>query len=824
MKIIKKISTIMGSALLLGATMGMAAAASFPEPFIVNGAGDVAIVVGANANNLDWAGATNVYADLSGYVTGGGESSTTVSGTAWEVSTSSDDLELGEAIYSVTNFIGDSDLAILADGTISNEKGTAAYEQFLYFEDQVSSNVSYLKNDDDVVGLFFKVDDGKQIARYVLDFTTSLVSDSITASRLEDIEDEEISILGKSYTIIKAENKTSTATDGDVELTLMSGAAKGSVGNDAEVVVGGRTVSAVVSSATQAQLTVDGEQTNKLNEGDSYKLSDGTFLGIADITYQDYAGGIQEATFYVGADKIELFNGSAMKVNALTISDAAVEIESSMAGGDVTIISIKVNMSAEDDIYVPIDGKFSENSELAKPEVLFTENFDIEFKGLEAHNTEDITLTTTSSDEAMVLTFTNYNGDVIALPLAYTNASGVYGGEKSNKNLILSANGTSGGHVSANSNNITKDDYFILNTADPKTLGNDARSFVVQYKGSDKNSTENPKYTFDILGVENGRPVSMTVLTGTGTLQLGGSSFTIRNATTAIASKDVPIHISGSDYHSGGKTNGSVSAYLRTKYNALINITDPMDNSNTSNVSARSSSWTVNISLDDTDRDGDDVNLATKEQLFYVALVNGTSSDPDFTTTFTGNSEWVTDPDDSNLKTFQTRYGAYIEDVSASSAPDTVTVTIPNSIVKPLLYVSSGDISISSSVGGGGGALGKITIQDSEITSESGKNLIVIGGSCINSVAAKVLGSTTPICEADFTTATGVGAGSYLIQTFDSPYATNQVATLVAGYNAADTTKAVTALTESAAVDTTVGKKYVSQSTMVTASDLVAVV
>ena len=46
MKILKKISTVLGSVLMIGATMGMAAAASFPAPFIAGGAADAAIVVG----------------------------------------------------------------------------------------------------------------------------------------------------------------------------------------------------------------------------------------------------------------------------------------------------------------------------------------------------------------------------------------------------------------------------------------------------------------------------------------------------------------------------------------------------------------------------------------------------------------------------------------------------------------------------------------------------------------------------------------------------------------------------------------------------------
>jgi hypothetical protein len=98
-----------------------------------------------------------------------------------------------------------------------------------------------------------------------------------------------------------------------------------------------------------------------------------------------------------------------------------------------------------------------------------------------------------------------------------------------------------------------------------------------------------------------------------------------------------------------------------------------------------------------------------------------------------------------------------------------------------------------------------VPVKDSEIASVQSKNLIVVGGSCINSVAAKLLGSDTPICEAEFTAKAGVSAGQFLIQSFASPYSAAKTALLVAGYDAADTSKAATYLVEKT-VDTTVGK------------------
>ncbi|MCK9570608.1 hypothetical protein M0R72_16790, partial [Candidatus Pacearchaeota archaeon] len=91
-----------------------------------------------------------------------------------------------------------------------------------------------------------------------------------------------------------------------------------------------------------------------------------------------------------------------------------------------------------------------------------------------------------------------------------------------------------------------------------------------------------------------------------------------------------------------------------------------------------------------------------------------------------------------------------------------------------------------------------------EVSSVSSKNLIVVGGSCINSVAANLLGAA---CGADFTEKTGVGSGQFLIQSIASPYSTGKIALVVAGFEAADTVNAATYL-RTQTVDTTAGKKY----------------
>jgi hypothetical protein len=112
--------------------------------------------------------------------------------------------------------------------------------------------------------------------------------------------------------------------------------------------------------------------------------------------------------------------------------------------------------------------------------------------------------------------------------------------------------------------------------------------------------------------------------------------------------------------------------------------------------------------------------------------------------------------------------------------------------------------------------LGDVLVKDTEINSVSSKNLIVVGGTCINSAAANVLGGAH--CGSSFTDATGVGSGEFLIESIADKYTTGKVALVVAGYDAADTVNAAKYL-RTQTIDTTAGQKY--KGTTSTSAELV---
>jgi hypothetical protein len=144
------------------------------------------------------------------------------------------------------------------------------------------------------------------------------------------------------------------------------------------------------------------------------------------------------------------------------------------------------------------------------------------------------------------------------------------------------------------------------------------------------------------------------------------------------------------------------------------------------------------------------------------------------------------------------------------------TISYPDEQIYALLYIGEEASSIGVSGGSSGAQLGEVLVKDTEVNSVRSKNLIVVGGSCINSVAATLVGGA--LCTSAWTTSTGIGSGQFLIQSFGDKFTTGKVALLVAGYEAADTVNAAKYLTAKA-VDTTAGKKY--KGTSATSAELV---
>ena len=103
-----------------------------------------------------------------------------------------------------------------------------------------------------------------------------------------------------------------------------------------------------------------------------------------------------------------------------------------------------------------------------------------------------------------------------------------------------------------------------------------------------------------------------------------------------------------------------------------------------------------------------------------------------------------------------------------------------------------------------------MVFTDAEKSSWQSRDVVLVGGSCINSATAEALGVAYPTCASAWESAIGIGSGQFLIQSVGSAFTSGKVALVVAGYEKADTAAAASRLVnEAATIDTTAGNKYI---------------
>jgi len=154
-------------------------------------------------------------------------------------------------------------------------------------------------------------------------------------------------------------------------------------------------------------------------------------------------------------------------------------------------------------------------------------------------------------------------------------------------------------------------------------------------------------------------------------------------------------------------------------------------------------------------------------------------------------------------------YGMIITSPENNADDDRVSLSIPSEQVEAKITVIGQGVELTDTELPTGT---DFVLNDASVALVEDKNLIIVGGSCINNIARQLLGETEPLCGDEFTAKTGVGTGQYMIEVFQSPYNTEKVAILVAGFEKEDTTRGVADLLSGAAdIDlTTVGEKVIA--------------
>ncbi len=227
------------------------------------------------------------------------------------------------------------------------------------------------------------------------------------------------------------------------------------------------------------------------------------------------------------------------------------------------------------------------------------------------------------------------------------------------------------------------------------------------------------------------------------------------------------------DYKNGSEIEGDTGVTI-TFNSTTVTFSQPNSNILRTENKMKMILNANSIDFDEVDLDSDEssiiptrvtMNVINDSGNIEIGSISGTGTTPanddnDLEYTLTnGHMTYFVKDDDNELKVYvpeeEVDFNVYISDAITTSTLEEVDLTIKDNEI-------------------------------SEITDE--ENIIVVGGPCINNVAATLLKGDA--CAGDFTLLTGVSDGQYLYQVFDNPHGEG-IAILIAGYNAEDTNRGV---------------------------------
>lgn len=738
----KKVATIVGSALMIGATAGMAAAASLPSSFT----SDLAIVVGSKgvAADSDNTAALNIKTELlTGLATSG--AATVTGGDSFKLEKSSTKFHLGDVLNKTYSSLDSDELeTFLADGSYDDGKVDTDFTQKIILGDATLDLFADAKYNSKTPTLGFVFGSGDEVLSYVIDFDEAI---NYTA-----MEKTYMPLFGKDYYV--------SETSGNNTIVLLDSAADTIVSEGESVTVNGYSVSIEQIESGYVKFNVDGELTDKLDEGDTYKLDDGSYIALTENLYATKDSGTSRAQFSIGNGKITLKNNTEVTVGDDNTRVKGLYAHMTNNAGDLDKLTFewKVNnktfLTESNPITMPQFGALS-----------------LAFNGLEfSGEAEKISL---DNGETLTLSMGNYD-----IPILYWDGSAYTNGDEDAPLIIAPKNTT---YILNSTSGYTTNNTELVNNTNVLALKEDDR-FVVTYIPSDGDLTDVEtlyyrvsSITADADGTKDDPMVELVSETdssktlvlkdlletddhGDVEVKLEGLGKTIADNDTAYVSFNRAGSTAGISYDKVVSKNGLVvtipTAASAIAENALVTFVEADDDDN---INAGATFY-ANVSSRDDDiiyakfvAGGNTTAKKETENKNYVAYTNGTD----------GLSSVITIDESEDAYDYSIEY-------YGKETPADVQIVAGGSIVQ---------------------STGALVVRDTELASVSGKNLIVIGGSCVNSLSASLLGSA---CGQSFTDATSVKAGQAIIKSF--PRDGGKIALLVAGYEGDDTTRAVTYL------------------------------
>jgi len=563
--------------------------------------------------------------------------------------TSGNSLNLQENLGDVREVFTGDDMNALKSGVITTRSGTTDYNQYIRFHDSIypieTGVVLFGENENDNLGNYLYFEDGNTVFEYELEFESGLKS-SIYNGELEDLTGKKISMLGNQYLIVNPRVSTSSK---DVEIEFLTGQYKSSlkINEEKSFDFNGKTYkvkNVIVSDDSEAILEINGEQTNKLREGESYTLEDGTEIAVDDIISSKNDGIV---TFFFGSNKIvfqDRYDDSSyttgILVNNVRIEDASVKIVGNEVGTDgfeITSIKYRLKADGRDEIYL---GKNeSLRMYLQEPQGLLGNSLDIKYEGLSSPTTEDLKIKP-SGDDRYKLYFTNMKGQDYVVNFIDSTLGNFKLG--SDENMLWFVEGSNSADYQIKDN----DEFILSDSNDDK--GN---TYVLRYQDSDMDAKI---LHFTELATGDDRQVVFTGEPGVnavGDLVVGGNSYKV------FVGNDSE-HKLAIDLNRDGNVNGGKSKIV-TKGGGILDL----GNSNTVSDTFNITLTTLASKLDE----------GTSDEVITVSIIkDGNQVDLDVVS---GVSLYG--GVDNDKQTGMTKYGTYVEQLSDNNDADALEIAYP---------------------------------------------------------------------------------------------------------------------------------------------------
>jgi len=851
----RKIASVLASTVMIGSTIALAAAA-YPAPFVQGGNANVAEVYGsAPGAAVDLAAVveinTKLQAELAKQTATSGTSTgaSATGGDAVNVATGSQKIFANSALNLARSVLTKTELpTLLADGTAYDNSGTAYdYRQSI----QLGSTALTFDKSGESIDPIPYLNIGTTTGNFY-NYTLTLTK-TLNVSSTAVVGNSELNILGNKFTVGASSDYNTLYLYGSGSEVIVSG------GEEKKVTVDGveHTIKLITTStSTAGSIEVDGVR-KSVTKGSSYKFAGGFEVYVKDVTHPTVAGDPRDMQLLLGAKTLHLEDGDTVRYGA---EDTSVEnTKASITGTTgLGITKLVIGEAAADSTgdYIKSGGAFTDR--------VFG-NMKVQFAGLNpavdsaARDTVTVTagqlsasakFTTLLSGKEYTLQYALDADNVADTVLNAVNTTNKEGGhiivkEGSNlykEDLVLVNSGDKGRILrvsslpsnSSTNNKITFTDVVTAETFDfatgvTQSASNNIDGQTYYIAASNAEGTTDATRTVNITwGSSAASGTPGTEITLFPRIQLKNNEwFTILSSTSVdnTTKYALPGEFLLSNYETGAAlawiTNGSATGYTTTPNSTVGVIKWTMSGLTGTNTTAD-----LNGMLNATNSNACNFNSTMGPAILIYEQKTSASSDgnaiciplttegtspktpavgtPVFTDGVGVPKQLSTNTDKSQALDL---FGTFME--RDTTGENSVKVTVPaDQMVADILFTATGaTVAAGSSSSGTVKELGAPFVKDSEVSSVSTSNLIVIGGSCVNTVAAQLLGSSSPICGADFTAKTGVSAGEFLIQSFASPYSTGKVATLVAGFNAQDTINAAKYFTTQS-VDTTAGKSY----------------